>query len=113
ALRRPFTVWPSPAELGRIENARIAENLTERMAQAIGRELRAVGLNVDFAPMLDLAVNPASPVTFDRSFGKDPHQVALLGTAFLRGLASEGVLGCAKHFPGHGDTSVDPHLDLP
>src|SRR5215472_5531688 len=76
-------------------------------------ELRAVGCNLDFAPMLDLHVNPNSPVTKDRSFGADPQLVAKLGAAFARGLHSGGVLSCAKHFPGHGDASVDPHLDLP
>ncbi len=76
-------------------------------------ELRAVGCNLNFAPMLDLHVNPESPVTKDRSFGADPHRVAKMGVAFDRGLRAGGVLSCAKHFPGHGDTVVDPHLDLP
>jgi beta-N-acetylhexosaminidase len=76
-------------------------------------ELRAVGCNLNFAPMLDLHVNAQSPVTTDRSFGGDPQQVAGMGVAFDRGLRSGGVLSCAKHFPGHGDAVVDPHLDLP
>jgi beta-N-acetylhexosaminidase len=63
--------------------------------------------------MLDLHVNPKSPVTMDRSFGSDPKLVAKLGAAFHRGLRLGGVLSCAKHFPGHGDAPVDPHLDLP
>jgi beta-N-acetylhexosaminidase len=62
--------------------------------------------------MLDLATNPASPVTKGRSFGSDAHEVARFGVAFSRGLSAEGVLACAKHFPGHGDAAVDPHLDL-
>jgi beta-N-acetylhexosaminidase len=109
ALPPPFTVWPSPAELGRLGDA----VLVEEVARAIAAELRAVGVNTDFAPMLDLNVNPESLVTKDRSFGREPAEVARLGAAFLRGLAAEGVLGCAKHFPGHGDTTMDPHLDLP
>jgi beta-N-acetylhexosaminidase len=109
SLPPPFTAWPSPAELGRLGDAA----LVERVARAIAVELRAVGVNTDFAPMLDLAVNPESPVTRGRSFGRAPGDVARLGAAFLRGLAAEGVLGCAKHFPGHGDTTTDPHLDLP
>ena len=109
ALKAPVTAWPSPAELGRLGDAA----LVEQVARAMARELRALGLNLDFAPMLDLATNPASPVTTDRSFGSDPHEVARLGVAFLRGLTAEGVLGCAKHFPGHGDAAIDPHLDLP
>ena len=79
----------------------------------MARELRAAGVNLDFAPMLDLATNPASPVTSGRSFGADPQEVARMGVAFLRGLAAEGILACAKHFPGHGDAAVDPHIDLP
>ena len=109
SLQPPFTAWPSPSELGRLDD--IA--LTEHVARAIARELRAVGVNLDFAPMLDLATNPKSPVTAGRSFGAEPHRVARLGVAFLRGLAAEGVLACAKHFPGHGDAAVDPHIDLP
>jgi beta-N-acetylhexosaminidase len=76
-------------------------------------ELRAVGCNLNFAPMLDLHVNPESPVTKDRSFGSVPNLVARMGAAFDRGLRSGGVLSCAKHYPGHGDAVVDPHLDLP
>jgi beta-N-acetylhexosaminidase len=109
ALKAPFTVWPSPTELGRVDDAQ----LVERVAQAMARELRAVGCNLDFAPMLDLEMNPSSPVTMHRSFGADPQKVARLGGAFIRGLASGGVLACAKHFPGHGDAQVDPHEDLP
>ncbi len=109
APKEPFTVWPEPAELSLLNDA----PLVEQMAQAMARELAAVGCNLDFAPMLDLAMNPASPVTQHRSFGADPHQVARLGAAFIRGLAPEGILACAKHFPGHGDTQVDPHEDLP
>jgi beta-N-acetylhexosaminidase len=105
----PFTPWPSPAELGRLGDC-IA---VEQMAHAMARELRAAGVNLNFAPMLDLATNPNSPVTSGRSFGSDPQHVAQMGCAFLRGLQAEGVLACAKHFPGHGDAAVDPHLDLP
>ena len=109
SLGEPFTPWPSPAELGRLADAGLVENV----ARAMARELRAAGVNLNFAPMLDLATNPHSPVTSGRSFGSDPHRVAQMGCAFLRGLQAEGVLACAKHFPGHGDAAVDPHLDLP
>ena len=124
ALPPPFTQWPSPAELGRLDAAEngqrevrsdvhshTGEYFTARIARAIARELRAVGINLDFAPMLDLATNPDSPVTADRSFGADPGRVARFGVSFLRGLADEGVFGCAKHFPGHGDGAIDPHFD--
>jgi beta-N-acetylhexosaminidase len=109
SLGEPFTPWPSPAELGRLGDS----SLVERMARAMARELRAAGVNLNFAPMLDLATNPQSPVTSGRSFGSDPQHVSKMGCAFLRGLEAEGVLACAKHFPGHGDAAVDPHLDLP
>lgn len=109
ALRAPFTAWPSAAELGRLGDP----ESVEQVARAMAMELRAVGCNLNFAPMLDLHVNSESPVTKDRSFGADPYLVAKLGAAFDRGLRSAGVLSCAKHFPGHGDAAVDPHLDLP
>jgi beta-N-acetylhexosaminidase len=109
ALRKPFTAWPSAAELGQLDDA-VA---VERVAGAMAAELRAAGCNVNFAPMLDLHTNAESPVTKDRSFGSDPLLVARMGVAFDRGLRSGGALSCAKHFPGHGDAAVDPHLDLP
>src|SRR5258708_8056056 len=109
ALRDPFTTWPSAADLGRLGDVESAE----QVALAMATELRAVGCNLNFAPMLDLHVNPESAVTKDRSFGSDPKLVARMGAAFDRGLRSGGVLSCAKHFPGHGDAVVDPHLDLP
>ena len=109
SLAEPFTPWPSPAELGRLGDV----SVIERMARAMARELHAAGVNLNFAPMLDLATNTNSPVTSGRSFGSDPQRVGLMGCAFLRGMQAEGVLACAKHFPGHGDAAVDPHLDLP
>jgi beta-N-acetylhexosaminidase len=104
-----FTEFPSAMALaatGEVENARHA-------AQALAREMKAVGLNVDFAPVLDVNVNPANPVIGTRAFGSDPHRVAEWGAAFLEGLQSEGVLAFGKHFPGHGDTDIDSHLALP
>ena len=109
ALPEPFTQWPSATELGIVNDLAAVE----QVARCIAQELRAAGCNLDFAPMLDLHLQAASPVTSDRSFGSLPIQVARLGEAFIRGLAAEGVLACAKHFPGHGDAQIDPHLDLP
>ena len=109
ALREPFTIWPSAADLGLAGDLQLAEEI----ARAMAVELRAAGCNLNFAPMLDLHVNAESPVTRDRSFGSDPHGVARMGVAFDKGLRAGGVLSCAKHFPGHGDASVDPHQDLP
>jgi len=109
ALREPFTAWPSAAELGRAGDP----ELVEQVARAMALELRAAGCNLNFAPMLDLHVNEESPVTKNRSFGGDPKLVSRMCIAFDKGLRAGGVLSCAKHFPGHGDTAVDPHQDLP
>jgi beta-N-acetylhexosaminidase len=109
ALKEPFTQWPSATEIGSLGDVKAAE----KIARAMAVELRAAGCNLNFAPMLDLYVNPESPVTRDRSFGADPNLVARMGAAFDRGLRQGGVQSCAKHFPGHGDAAVDPHLDLP
>ena len=109
SLGEPFTSWPSPAELGHLADP----SLVERAARAMVRELLAAGVNLNFSPMLDLAINPKSPVTLGRSFGSDPQHVARMGCAVSRAFLAEGVLPCAKHFPGHGDAAVDPHLDLP
>ncbi|ULH14203.1 beta-N-acetylhexosaminidase (plasmid) [Deinococcus sp. KNUC1210] len=87
--------------------------LTEQVAQANARFLRSVGINWNFAPVLDVNVNPHNPVIGDRAFGSDPEQVAAHGLAYARGLEAAGVAACAKHFPGHGDTHLDSHLELP
>lgn len=79
----------------------------------IGRGMRAMGLNWDFAPVMDVNNNPQNPVIADRSFGEDPKRVAELALAYADGLMSEGVAPCAKHFPGHGDTALDSHHALP
>jgi beta-N-acetylhexosaminidase len=109
SLPAPFAQWPSPAKLGAAGHA----SAVRRAALEMGRELAAIGCNLDFAPMLDLHVNRASPVTQHRSYGSDPTLVGRMGAAFIAGLADAGVLSCAKHFPGHGDATVDPHEDLP
>lgn len=87
--------------------------LVRRAAAAVALELSAIGFNLDFAPILDVDTNPDNPIIGDRSFGRDPHEVAACGVAFVRGLAEHGLLACGKHFPGHGDTDEDSHLDLP
>lgn len=81
--------------------------------KANGRLLLDYGINADLAPVCDVASNPQNPVIGIRSFSSDPQEAADYSAAFSQGLASAGVLACAKHFPGHGDTSVDSHLDLP
>ena len=89
------------------------QNLAERVGAAIGTELRAVGVNLVYAPVCDLATNPRNPVVGIRSFGDDPVAVGRLAAATVRGLQSAGVAATAKHFPGHGDPSGDSHLGLP
>lgn len=83
------------------------------VARAIGREARAVGIHVNFAPTVDVNINPNNPVIGTRSFGEDPARVARLAEMFVRGSHAGGVLATAKHFPGHGDTDVDSHVGLP
>ena len=87
--------------------------LTRRVARAIGQETCYAGADVDFAPVLDVNTNPKNPIIGLRSFGADPELVTRHGLAFIQGLKDAGVLATAKHFPGHGDTSVDSHLGLP
>jgi beta-N-acetylhexosaminidase len=87
--------------------------LVERVARTQARELVALGFTMSFAPVLDVDTNPDNPVIGDRAFSDDPREVARLGLAYARGLHAEGLLACGKHFPGHGDTSVDSHLALP
>ncbi len=82
-------------------------------ARQVGGELREVGINFNFAPVADVNSNPQNPVIGDRSFGADADVVAAMVTAQVAGYADSGVLACAKHFPGHGDTSQDSHFDLP
>lgn len=110
SLPEPFTQWPSPEMLGRVGD----ERAVEQVGQAMALELRAVGVNLNFAPMLDVHVNPGSPVTSVRSYGADPALVGRMGAALIRGLWHQGrVLACAKHYPGHGNVGVDPHDELP
>ncbi len=108
-LRKPFTEWPPMAVLGRSGDAALAR----RFAAALAAELSAVGITLDYAPVLDIHTNPRNPVIGDRALAEDADAVARLGAAIIAGLQENGVAACGKHFPGHGDTSVDSHLDLP
>src|SRR5262249_24985861 len=105
----PFTALPPMRQLGLRGDA----GLAERCGRLLAMELRAVGLDWDFAPVLDVDTNPDNPVIGDRALHRDATEVARLGVALARGLESGGVASCAKHFPGHGDTSQDSHLTLP
>lgn len=87
--------------------------MAEKVGRLLGRELRAVGVDVDYAPVLDVDTNPDNPVIGNRSFSGEAQVVARLGVALAQGLEAEGVASCGKHFPGHGDTVQDSHLALP
>ena len=111
-VRAPATQWPPMMAhdgLPAGEDARIAE----AVGRAMGDELRALGFDVDFAPVLDVHTNPANPVIGERAFGKLAETVTRRALAFARGLDAAGVIACGKHFPGHGDTDTDSHLELP
>lgn len=108
--RLPWTGrLPSQMAMGAGEDS----GLVRRAAAATARELRSIGINVNFSPVLDVNNNPDNPVIGTRSFGEHPERVSDLGVAVARGYEDEGVVACGKHFPGHGDTATDSHLDLP
>ena len=108
-LGAPFTEWPPMAVLGRRGDPAVAS----RFAAALAAGLKAVGITLDYAPVLDIHTNPKNPVIGDRALAADAAMVGTLGTAIIRGLQDNGLAACGKHFPGHGDTAVDSHDELP
>lgn len=102
-------VFPHQLALGAISD----NSLIRRMGTEIGRECNRIGIQVDFAPVVDINSNPQNPVINDRSFGEDKMKVAVKAIEYMDGLQSMNVLACAKHFPGHGDTDKDSHKALP
>ncbi len=108
-LKPPFTKWPALADVGKLDSTSVAF----RFAQAMGDELRAVGINLDYAPSVDIFTNPANKIIGDRALSTNAETVARLGSALVRGYIKSGVIPCAKHFPGHGNTLLDSHFDLP
>jgi beta-N-acetylhexosaminidase len=108
-LRGLVTDLPPMRDLGSLRDARLCADLGEMM----GDELASLGFNVDYAPVMDVDTNPENPVIASRAFSDDPDAVAQLAGAFATGLLVAGVVPCVKHFPGHGDTSLDSHVDLP
>jgi beta-N-acetylhexosaminidase len=107
-LAPPFTHFPPAAVVARHGRGAVAA-----VAAAMARELAAIGVDLTFAPVLDVASNPANPVIGDRAFGDRPETVAACALAAHRATRAEGLLTCGKHFPGHGDTATDSHLELP
>jgi beta-N-acetylhexosaminidase len=108
-LKAPLLELPPARRLGEIDDP----ELTRRAARALGAQLRAVGFSLDFAPVLDVDGGSARAVIGDRSFSSDPEVAARHGEAVVRGLVDAGICPCGKHFPGHGITEVDSHIDLP
>jgi beta-N-acetylhexosaminidase len=108
-LKSPFTVWPPMLTLGRSGDV----SLAERFARALAAELKAVGISLDFTPVLDILTNRSNPVIGDRALAERADMVASLGTVIIRTLQAQGIAACGKHFPGHGDTSTDSHHELP
>ncbi|MFK8269213.1 glycoside hydrolase family 3 N-terminal domain-containing protein [Capnocytophaga cynodegmi] len=110
AMRLDSTfAYPWNMTMGAVKN----NELIERAGFRIGQHCRQLGMQFNFAPDIDVNTNPANPIIGNRSFGEDKQNVALKGIAFTKGMQSAGVLGSAKHFPGHGDTSKDSHKTLP
>ena len=108
-LKAPFTEWPPMATLGRSGDIALAG----RFARALAAELKAVGITLDYAPVLDVHTNPKNPVIGDRALAETADVVGRLGAAIIDALQTQGIAACGKHFPGHGDTSTDSHLELP
>ena len=103
--------FPRAARFG--ELSKDADSIVYRMGEEIGRQCREMGIHINFAPVADINSNPNNPVIGTRSFGTDPERVAQLASMYVRGQQSQGVMAVAKHFPGHGDTDKDSHLELP
>ncbi len=108
-LPKPFTQFPAARTIGRCD----AVPLTYRNAEAMSRELLAVGINMNFAPVLDINTNPRNPIIGDRAFGENPTIVSKHGLATIASMLDQRMIPCGKHFPGHGDTDKDSHETLP
>ncbi len=110
-MRMTDSVLPLPKQmmLGAMKDATIVY----KYGQLVAEQCKRIGLQVNYAPVVDVNNNPNNPVINDRSFGEDKYKVADFGVAYMKGMQDAGVMGCAKHFPGHGDVAVDSHYDLP
>lgn len=108
-LKSPFTIWPPAKKLGDLDNSTLSFNFSQKM----GAELKSVGINLNFAPCVDIFSNPQNQVIGDRSLGADPEHVGKHASALVRGFIKSEVISCVKHFPGHGNTLLDSHEDLP
>jgi len=112
-MPEPFTQWEPMAKIGEKMKSAGDENLPYRIGKKMAEELKDAGIDINFAPVLDVNTNIKNPVIGDRAFSEDAFFVAKAGVQLLRGLQDHGIVACGKHFPGHGDTFMDSHLDLP
>ncbi|HEY1872542.1 MAG TPA: glycoside hydrolase family 3 N-terminal domain-containing protein [Chitinophagaceae bacterium] len=103
------TKFPYQLTLGALTDS----SIIYEMGKAVGEQCRRIGVNINYAPVVDINNNPDNPVIGFRSFGEDKNKVIRFGLAYMKGMQHEGIMACAKHFPGHGDVNVDSHLDLP
>lgn len=101
--------FPTSGKIGQMNDKELSYNI----GTILGKELKMFGFNMNFAPVLDINSNPQNPVIGDRAFGTEPGIVSELGIQTMKGIQSEGIISVVKHFPGHGDTSVDSHIGLP
>ena len=110
-MRMTDSVLPLPKQmmLGAVQDSSIAY----QYGRIVAEQCKRIGIQVNFAPVVDVNNNPNNPVINDRSFGEDKYKVASYGVQYMKGMQDNGVMACAKHFPGHGDVSVDSHYDLP
>jgi len=108
-LDKFYLKMPSMHDIGEIND----DELAYKVGTVLGSKLKTFGLNMNFAPVLDINSNPLNQVIGDRSFGSDPDIVAKLGNQLAKGISYQGIVAVGKHFPGHGDTQIDSHYDLP
>jgi beta-glucosidase-like glycosyl hydrolase/CubicO group peptidase (beta-lactamase class C family) len=103
------TKFPYQLTLGALTDS----SIIYEMGKAVGEQCKRIGVNINYAPVVDINNNPDNPVIGFRSFGEDKNKVIRFGLAYMKGMQAVGIMACAKHFPGHGDVNVDSHLDLP
>jgi beta-N-acetylhexosaminidase len=108
-VKAPATAWPPMRWVGNVGDL----EFTRAVGVALAREVHALGFDLDFAPVVDVDSNPKNPIIGDRAFANDPGATGRQVAAFISGMQGAGVIACAKHFPGHGDTATDSHLELP
>ena len=110
-MRLIDSVLPLPRQM--MMGAMKDETIVYRYGQLVAEQCKRIGLQVNYAPVVDINNNPNNPVINDRSFGEDKYKVAAFGVQYMKGMQDAGVMACAKHFPGHGDVATDSHFDLP